>query len=110
MMAVAPGDVHEQRVLRFFCGRTTPQRPLAARHRNARARTSPTSAFWFNRVEIWSIARSFAVQTHHGEVEAQEAPVPPSALRPVLACGIGVVVELRAHIDRRPVWEGIVFQ
>ena len=56
------------------------------------------------------ITGSFAFQMHRGEVQSQQSPVPPSAPRLFLAAGIGVVVELRAHIDRRLVRKGIPFQ
>ena len=53
------------------------------------------------------IPGSFALQAHHGEVQSQQSPVPPSAYRLLFAAGIGVVVELRAHINRRLVRKAI---
>src|SRR5690242_10355712 len=53
---------------------------------------------------------SFAVQAHRGEAQAEQAPVPPSADRPLLTPGIGVIVELRADIGRRLLWKRIVLQ
>src|SRR5271170_742956 len=46
----------------------------------------------------------------HGEVESQQPPVPPNAFRFFLTAGIGIVIELRTHVNRWLVRKWISFQ
>src|SRR5271170_7479471 len=54
--------------------------------------------------------QSFNLQTCHGEVESQQTSVPPNAFRFFLTAGIGVVIELRAQVNRWLVRKRISFQ